>query len=137
MFVGLEGDTVMTKRRYVLFGIAALAVHFSVTGAAGVDYNSFKTDAEVDQWLRRTSATYATIVKRIKSSKDVHGYRFATKDNIRRGMLAWVEGHLEIQLNAELSGPDRVTTLIFEMANARSEERRVGKECRSRWSPYH
>ena len=23
------------------------------------------------------------------------------------------------------------------MAHARSEERRVGKECRSRWSPYH
>ena len=22
-------------------------------------------------------------------------------------------------------------------AQARSEERRVGKECRSRWSPYH
>src|SRR3712207_9256355 len=29
---------------------------------------------------------------------------------------------------------------IFEVADAitvRSEERRVGKECRSRWSPYH
>ena len=26
----------------------------------------------------------------------------------------------------------------FEVANEiRSEERRVGKECRSRWSPYH
>ena len=24
-----------------------------------------------------------------------------------------------------------------ELAAARSEERRVGKECRSRWSPYH
>jgi len=24
-----------------------------------------------------------------------------------------------------------------EMVRARSEERRVGKECRSRWSPYH
>ena len=23
------------------------------------------------------------------------------------------------------------------LAEARSEERRVGKECRSRWSPYH
>ena len=23
------------------------------------------------------------------------------------------------------------------LANGRSEERRVGKECRSRWSPYH
>ena len=25
----------------------------------------------------------------------------------------------------------------FAMKHARSEERRVGKECRSRWSPYH
>ena len=24
-----------------------------------------------------------------------------------------------------------------ETGNRRSEERRVGKECRSRWSPYH
>src|SRR3712207_9498416 len=27
--------------------------------------------------------------------------------------------------------------LDFIVAEARSEERRVGKECRSRWSPYH
>ena len=28
--------------------------------------------------------------------------------------------------------------IFFEDINrARSEERRVGKECRSRWSPYH
>ena len=26
---------------------------------------------------------------------------------------------------------------FLEMHNLRSEERRVGKECRSRWSPYH
>ena len=25
----------------------------------------------------------------------------------------------------------------FKWADRRSEERRVGKECRSRWSPYH
>ena len=25
----------------------------------------------------------------------------------------------------------------FAKSGARSEERRVGKECRSRWSPYH
>ena len=34
-------------------------------------------------------------------------------------------------INAALS-----STAIPEM-NRRSEERRVGKECRSRWSPYH
>ena len=26
---------------------------------------------------------------------------------------------------------------VLEAATTRSEERRVGKECRSRWSPYH
>ena len=29
------------------------------------------------------------------------------------------------------------TNLEMSNAAARSEERRVGKECRSRWSPYH
>ena len=28
-------------------------------------------------------------------------------------------------------------TMLQYIANERSEERRVGKECRSRWSPYH
>ena len=27
--------------------------------------------------------------------------------------------------------------IVDERLYARSEERRVGKECRSRWSPYH
>src|SRR5690348_17555520 len=32
--------------------------------------------------------------------------------------------------------PKPITKLTWDNA-ARSEERRVGKECRSRWSPYH
>ena len=31
----------------------------------------------------------------------------------------------------------KYTDLPIYLENARSEERRVGKECRSRWSPYH
>ena len=27
--------------------------------------------------------------------------------------------------------------MLFGIERGRSEERRVGKECRSRWSPYH
>ena len=33
------------------------------------------------------------------------------------------------------SGADRYT--VAQLDGKRSEERRVGKECRSRWSPYH
>src|SRR2546430_15647630 len=42
---------------------------------------------------------------------------------------------------AELSDEDLATrvnvTFHYPYVTARSEERRVGKECRSRWSPYH
>ena len=54
----------------------------------------------------------------------------------------------EVLLKIEWYGPtgslkDRIYLHMFERAEARgeltrrSEERRVGKECRSRWSPYH
>ena len=39
----------------------------------------------------------------------------------------------EILLTARYPGADAVTL----EQSVRSEERRVGKECRSRWSPYH
>ena len=38
----------------------------------------------------------------------------------------------------EIGGPEQLTYLeMLQVASERSEERRVGKECRSRWSPYH
>src|ERR1044071_7500818 len=33
--------------------------------------------------------------------------------------------------------PDRIDVVHLHTIADRSEERRVGKECRSRWSPYH
>src|SRR5256714_3208590 len=33
--------------------------------------------------------------------------------------------------------PDRTADTVAQWLRERSEERRVGKECRSRWSPYH
>src|SRR5258708_18384807 len=44
-------------------------------------------------------------------------------------------------INSDLSVGAAVTNLgsnfLERLGNQRSEERRVGKECRSRWSPYH
>ena len=37
---------------------------------------------------------------------------------------------------AKLKKPDQ-SILKIQTMQKRSEERRVGKECRSRWSPYH
>src|SRR3712207_2434147 len=44
----------------------------------------------------------------------------------------------KIVANAEFNGTNMIKTGGTAVAAlARSEERRVGKECRSRWSPYH
>ena len=43
----------------------------------------------------------------------------------------FMENGLEAELDEDL-GYSR-----YDYKNKRSEERRVGKECRSRWSPYH
>src|ERR1043165_3975442 len=37
----------------------------------------------------------------------------------------------------EYDPPARPRVFVFVLLAARSEERRVGKECRTRWSPYH
>src|SRR3712207_5233887 len=37
----------------------------------------------------------------------------------------------------ESTGTEGAKRLLLESDETRSEERRVGKECRSRWSPYH
>src|SRR2546422_9293640 len=46
---------------------------------------------------------------------------------------------LELYPNVKLGiGPPIETGFFYEfLRDERSEERRVGKECRSRWSPYH
>src|SRR5256885_16741257 len=62
------------------------------------------------------------------------------------GILLWAArgqlGHdplLWLMLLPALFGAWLLTFLVMALIGtlARSEERRVGKECRSRWSPYH
>src|SRR5260221_4932022 len=46
--------------------------------------------------------------------------------------------HLQVLRSAHLVEVRRAGIyLYYRLADERSEERRVGKECRSRWSPYH
>lgn len=113
----------MISCRKTVFAAAPLVVWLAVMVTPDVDYGAFKTDTESDAWLRDNSVTYAKLVQEINGTNNVRGYRFTGKDEVRRGMVAWVDGYLEIQLNPALSGPDRLTTLIFEVANAaRSRE---------------
>ena len=69
-----------------------------------------------------------------------------TANEIRKGIVSSVHSAKAGHPGGSLSAADIFTYLYFEELNIdpkepkkadRSEERRVGKECRSRWSPYH
>ena len=55
-----------------------------------------------------------------------------TQEEIRNKNLYFVPLQIQIEGKNYLDGVD-----IDKETFYRSEERRVGKECRSRWSPYH
>ena len=44
---------------------------------------------------------------------------------------------MKIHLAGGFLGSGKTTAITNACKILRSEERRVGKECRSRWSPYH
>ena len=71
----------------------------------------------------------------------------AQKEN--KGCGAFSVGNMEMVKGAIKAAEELDTPIILQIAEVRldhsplhlmgprSEERRVGKECRSRWSPYH
>ena len=44
---------------------------------------------------------------------------------------------MSLTVNLYYTGKNGSARKFAEEMESRSEERRVGKECRSRWSPYH
>ena len=58
------------------------------------------------------------------------------KDDMPDGSLV-VPGEWDNRMLAELMGCMFLSGCSRHCLVVRSEERRVGKECRSRWSPYH
>src|SRR2546430_7729781 len=54
----------------------------------------------------------------------------------------WIHARIHHERSAETGGVGKLVAVVERgvgrlRAAHRSEERRVGKECRSRWSPYH
>ena len=51
-------------------------------------------------------------------------------------LQAGLVNRVQVYVGSKIFGGENAKTAV-EGKGVRSEERRVGKECRSRWSPYH
>ena len=70
-----------------------------------------------------------------EQSQDEHVMAILDK---RTNKTAVVSKMNEQDGSLEIVPPDKKNSSSFlKLDRTRSEERRVGKECRSRWSPYH
>src|SRR2546430_2391724 len=67
------------------------------------------------------------VVLMLSAQLSVQGYERMTREQVLEVLARVREGQRPDLRNKDFRGLDL----------SRSEERRVGKECRSRWSPYH
>src|ERR1051326_9559935 len=78
-----------------------------------------------EELVRRTYSDSYTLALRLTGDED------DARDVVQESYLRAYRGLKRFRGDAQF------TTWLYRItANCRSEERRVGKECRSRWSPY-
>src|SRR6476620_2008694 len=100
---------------------------------------------------RRLNMPLATVSRHLAALEDEVGVRLMTRttrhlaltepgrhylESCRR-ILAELEAADLALAGQHLETPGEIAITAPAMFGRRSEERRVGKECRSRWSPYH
>src|SRR5256886_14733863 len=104
----------------------------AITAASTAD--GLVTPSQVRRRHRKRRGSYLAIAAVTAVPVIVIGARI-----LLRVMAFWVSGGEGADPALLASGgavPDSIVRLARE-TRSRSEERRVGKECRSRWSPYH
>ena len=105
---------------------------------ASLFFISFISVASADETLNKILNELQTLNKDLKTlEKAVYSKSFtANASGTNTGIPSALEGALTRQL-VKLSDLEEQIQKITAGYEERSEERRVGKECRSRWSPYH
>ena len=90
----------------------------------------WKTQQWPQDWKR---SVFIPISKKGNAKECSNYHTIAIISHASKVMLKILQALLQQYVNCEL--PD--VQAGFRKGRGRSEERRVGKECRSRWSPYH
>src|SRR2546425_5619 len=119
----------------------------SYTATDGVHSNSGPATSNTVTVGTRATSTVVTCAPSSVAVGQVITCTVFVKDNISPGTASTPAGSVAITKGGTATGTFSACTSPLTVVNAttasctatvtRSEERRVGKECRSRWSPYH
>ena len=94
-------------------------------------------DAEANHMTQVSDKVYQIKYENIESADDAYQFKFAANDDWAASWGLPEQSATPIGEEFDLTFNGQNMLLNTVSAGFRSEERRVGKECRSRWSPYH
>ena len=85
------------------------------------------TNPPIDDLLEKVDSKYGLVVEAAKRARQINTYTQQLEDNQFEFFGPLVDSEVG----------EKSLGIALREIQLRSEERRVGKECRSRWSPYH
>ena len=117
--------------------LISIVLTIIVLVVADVDYDTYNKGASYLSWFL-TPATVCLAIPLYEQWTLLKKNIAAVALGLTAGVITSLVTVLVLSVLMGLSHEDYVTLLPKSITTAiRSEERRVGKECRSRWSPYH
>src|SRR5687768_3889666 len=98
----------------------------------------FDSWAERLRFLLRSPLDDAVVIDRADENIDAVVGKEIRETRVVVGIRVRNHDRLEVTARSKLRiSPAQEPDEVIALTGVRSEERRVGKECRSRWSPYH
>ena len=105
--------------------------------AAGLGMNKFAKDAPVHILVVEESANITSLLGGKVKGKHFPLIDIGIASGIQIGKLQLLHGFWSLACRRWAKTHTPISVGVDLQNHIRSEERRVGKECRSRWSPYH
>ena len=114
----------------------------SQTNNSSTSNSSYQVSGRITDKADNTPIAFANVI--LYSVKDSTPAGFTATDESGKYIITF-RNEGDYYISATYVGYNKLETKTFKMTPDRknvvlpdrSEERRVGKECRSRWSPYH
>ena len=140
------------KMKFFVVGLSAFVVGAAFSNFAMSDVPSKIAVVDVPQVVNSSSQVQALKKEQQAKTKEIVAFVEKARKDVAATTDVKKKQALEDKYNKELNAKksamdknyatkltaiDAAISKQIEVQAKRSEERRVGKECRSRWSPYH
>src|ERR1035441_969615 len=129
-------DSVLIPITLAVLGVAALMIawhsqNVALATATDTRLTLQRSQLVISQWEGKRDQWVIAMNQEFSKTKPDRAWLARTLAEANKATLMW-QGYMKLRVDRDSASREQ----ILAQRNHRSEERRVGKEWRSRWSPY-